>query len=250
MWNEPFDARGLAALVVRSPWDWYHHRDAFRRFLASLHAAPCPVFNPPALLERFADKTYFRHLDALGVDTVPTDFFTPDRLDEVPGVLARRGWEKAVLKPSFTANADGAHRFEAGRVHEVLADARRAAIDSEWMLQPFLDEVVRQGEWSLVFFAGGFSHAVRKRPAPGDFRVQAEHGGSSELRAPPAHVFAAATLAVQRAAPDALYARVDGVEHGTRLRLMELEVVEPQLFFRLHPPAADAFADALVAALR
>lgn len=120
VWNEPVDLTGLAALVIRSPWDWYHHRPAFRQFLGTLRTAPCPVFNPPTMLERYADKTYFRHLHALGVPTVPTEFFTRERLGEVPRVLEQRGWREAVLKPSFTANAAGAHRFPAERVHEVV----------------------------------------------------------------------------------------------------------------------------------
>lgn len=249
VWNEAFDARELDALVLRSPWDWYHHRADFRRFLAGLHSSPCPVFNPPAMLERYADKTYFRHLHTLGVATVPTHFFSPQALEEVPHVLSERGWREAVLKPSFTANASGAHRFEVRRVHEVLGEARQYAVDSEWMLQPFLDDVVARGEWSVVFFGQRFSHAVRKRPKAGDFRVQPEHGGRSELLTPPVHVQAAAERIVQLAVPDALYARVDGVETAQSFLLMELEVVEPQLFFGLHPPAAAHFADALLASL-
>ncbi|MBM4777357.1 MAG: hypothetical protein GQE15_06600 [Archangiaceae bacterium] len=246
VWNEPFDPRSFDALVMRNPWDWYKHRPAFRAFLHGLHEVGTPVFNPPAMLERYADKTYFRHLDALGVPTVPTEFFTPARLDEVPAVLSRRGWSRAVLKPSFTANAYGAQRFEATTVEAVVAEAKQHPVDSEWMLQPYVDGIERDGEWSLVFFSGRFSHAVRKQPKAGDYRVQPDHGGQSLLSEPPSLVVEAATRIVLTAVPEALYARVDGVTFDGAFRVMELEVVEPELFFRLHPLAAARFADALL----
>lgn len=249
VWNSGFDATAFDALVIRSPWDWYKHRQAFRAFLVSLASAPVRVFNPPAMLERYADKTYFRHLEALGVDTVPTAFFTPTRLDEVPAVLEQRGWRRAVLKPSFTANAWGAQRFEVADVERVVAVAKQHEVDSEWMLQPYVETIERDGEWSLVFFAGAFSHAVRKQPKGGDFRVQPDHGGSSGLAHAPALLIGAAQQIVDAAVPDALYARVDGVIHEGRFCVMELEVVEPELFFRLHPDAADRFATGLLTTL-
>lgn len=249
VWNDGFDARAFDALVIRSPWDWYKHRRAFRAFLAGLASAPVHVFNPPTMLERYADKTYFRHLEALGVDTVPTAFFTPARLDEVAGVLAQRGWRRAVLKPSFTANAYGAERFDANDVLRVVETAKQHEVDSEWMLQPYIEGIESAGEWSLVFFAGAFSHAVRKQPKDGDFRVQPDHGGASALAEAPAPHVAAAQRAIDAAVPDALYARVDGVVHEGRFCVMELEVVEPELFFRLHPQAPEHFASALLSRL-
>jgi glutathione synthase/RimK-type ligase-like ATP-grasp enzyme len=249
VWNTEFDARAFDALVIRSPWDWYKHRPAFRAFLASLASAPVRVFNPPAMLERYADKTSFRHLDTLGVDTIPTAFFTPARLDEVPRVLAERGWRRAVLKPSFTANAYGAQRFEAAQVLRVVEEAKQHEVDSEWMLQPYVESIEREGEWSLVFFSGAFSHAVRKQPKDGDFRVQPDHGGSSGLAEVPASLVEAAQRVVDVAVPDALYARVDGVVHDLHFRVMELEVVEPELFFRFHPEAPARFANALLSRL-
>jgi glutathione synthase/RimK-type ligase-like ATP-grasp enzyme len=246
VWNRPFDARRYVALVVRSPWDWYQHRAAFRAFVRGLASAPTRVINPPQMLARFMDKTYFEHLTRLGLDVMPTTFFTPEQLDEVPAELARRGWRRAVLKPSFTANAYGAQRFEASRVDDVVAAARAQVVDSAWMLQPYVEGIEAGGEWSLVFFGGVFSHAVQKRPKAGDYRVQPDHGGASALATPAPDVIAAAQRVISVAVPDSLYARVDGVEHEGRFRLMELEVVEPELFLRLHPPAATRFAEVLL----
>ena len=112
------------------------------------------------------------------------------------------------------------------------------------MLQKFMDSIASEGEWSVMFFAGVFSHAVLKKPKPGDFRVQNDFGGTAQLTDPPEHVLSSATRAVEVVAPT-LYARVDGVVDDGQFRLMELELIEPALFLADHPQAPGRFAAAL-----
>ncbi len=245
-WHAPIDP-SLDALVMRSPWDWYHHRDEFRAFLGSLASLRPRVFNAPATLAHFADKTYFRSLERLGVSSVPTRFFStaPDAA-ELAIALEARGWRRAVLKPTFTANAAGAMRVDLSDVVEVAKAARLASITSEWMLQPYVESIEVEGEWALVFFDGVFSHAVRKRPKRGDFRVQVEHGGGAEADVPSVALLEWATNVMRAVAPSALYARVDAVSFEGSWRVMELELVEPELFFRTDSLAPARFADALL----
>lgn len=236
------------AVVMRSPWDWYHQREAFRAFLSLLRRVRVPVFNAPEVMVEFADKTVLPRLEAeRGVRVVPTVVLAPAELLRVPEVLRARGWTTAVLKPAFTANAFGARRFEVGDAAAVVAEVRAdaAAPDEPWLLQPFLEEIA-DGERSFVFFDGAFSHAVKKRPKAGDWRVQVDHGGTAERYEATSAEVAEATETLRRAAPGTLYARVDGVVHDGRLHLMELEVVEPDLFFHLDAEAPERFAAALV----
>jgi hypothetical protein len=116
------------------------------------------------------------------------------------------------------------------------------------MVQEFMDGVLGEGEWSLMFFGGKFSHAVLKTSKPGDFRVQSDFGGKSRAADPPAFVIECAIHAVQ-AVEQTLYARVDGVvdHHQAQFRIMELELIEPALFLTSHPAAAERFADAIAA---
>jgi hypothetical protein len=114
------------------------------------------------------------------------------------------------------------------------------------MVQPFLPEIVTEGEWSLLFIAGIFSHAVLKRPADGNFLVQSEFGGTSVPATPPPRLVDDAALALGSAPGRSLYARVDGVRRGDRLILLELELLEPDLFFRFGPGSAERFAEALL----
>jgi hypothetical protein len=121
------------------------------------------------------------------------------------------------------------------------------------MVQEFMDSIVSEGEWSLIFLGGQFSHAVLKTAKPGDFRVQHDFGGKSQVADPQAHILECAILAV-RAAGTTLSARVDGVVGRTRyedqFRVMELELIEPALFLTSHPQATDRFADAIASAVQ
>jgi hypothetical protein len=111
-----------------------------------------------------------------------------------------------------------------------------------------MESISTVGEWSLIFFGGGFSHAILKKPQPGDFRVQNDFGGTSQLADPPSHVLASATRAVQAVEPT-IYARVDGVIDESQFHLMELELIEPMLFLAAHAAAPARFANAIAQAL-
>ena len=116
------------------------------------------------------------------------------------------------------------------------------------MLQKYIDSITTEGEWSLIFFGGTFSHAIIKQPKPGDFRVQNDFGGTARLADPPPHVLASATPAVEAVDPT-VYARVDGVVEHNQFLLMELELIEPMLFLADHPEAPTRFAAAIAHAV-
>lgn len=251
VWTETSEAalERFDAVVMRSPWDWYRRRDEFRAFLSLLRRVRTRVFNPPALMVELADKAVLPRLATeRGVRVVPTEVLAPDELSRVPALLEARGWRRAVLKPAFTANAYGARRFDAADVARAVAEASQVDAGGPWLLQPYV-EAIADGELSFVFFDGVFSHAVRKRPKAGDWRVQHEHGGEARPYAASAADITEATELLARAAPGTLYARVDAVPYEGALHLMELEVVEPELFFRFEPGAAERFAAALLARL-
>jgi glutathione synthase/RimK-type ligase-like ATP-grasp enzyme len=245
VWTAPLPPR-LDVLVMRTPWDWYEHRDRFRAFLGELATLDVPVFNEPGVMAAFADKTYLPRLAARGVRVVPTEVLEPAAFHEAPSRLAGLGWPRAVLKPAFTANAVGAHVFEACDAAAVVA--RIGATGEPHLLQPFV-EGIREGELSFVFVGDAFSHAVRKTPPPGEWRVQHDYGGVEARVEPGPEWVAEAARMLALAAPGQLYARVDCVLLDGALHLMELEVVEPQLFFTLAPDAAVRFADELLARL-
>jgi len=235
VWGEP--APVCDALVVRSPWDYVHARDAF---LAWLDAQTTPVWNPPALVRWNTDKRYLMDLERRGVTIVPTVLIPPGaRVDP-----AAHGFGEAVAKPVVSINALGARRVRAGETFVAEGDAPT-------MLQPFLHEVTTSGERSFVFVDGELTHAVVKLPRAGDFRVQEAHGGAARLDASPDPELvreARAVLDALDATP--LYARVDGVLSHGKLMLMELEVTEPSLYLEHAPSAAATLAGAIARRLQ
>ncbi len=162
--------------------------------------------------------------------------------------LYELGWPKAVVKPRISATAyrtELVTKENAAAAEPLFDDLRRSC---GVMLQKFMNGIATEGEWSLIFFAGTFSHAVLKQPKLGDFRVQNDFGGTAHLADPPPQVLATATDAVNAVNPT-IYTRVDGVVEEGQFRLMELELIEPMLFLADHSQAPRRFAAAISDAL-
>ena len=238
------------AVVVRSPWDYFLRAHEFHQWLDRLERGRVPVHNDVRILRWNADKSYLRDVGARGIPVIPTRWLTAGSASSLAELRRETGWSELVVKPTVSG---GAHRtWRAAPSAEGDDDARLAEMVAEGavMVQPLVAEIEREGEWSLVFFAGRYSHAVLKRPRTGDFRVQREHGGTLEAAEPAASVIAAGARAIE-AIPlgegPPLYARVDGCIVDGELLLMELEVLEPELFLRCAAESADRLADALLA---
>jgi glutathione synthase/RimK-type ligase-like ATP-grasp enzyme len=259
------------AVIVRSCWDYFHRADEFHRWLDALEARGARVFNATSTLRWNADKAYLRDLDASGVPVIPTHWIDRGTDSTLEEVRRRTGWSELVVKPAVSG---GAHRTWRASPGDLADDERLSAMAAEGtvLIQPLVDEIESEGEWSLIFLDGRFSHAVIKRPRSGDFRVQKEHGGTVEAIVPPESIIADAARAlgcmiappsgashlrsefrIQRPAQPAgevpLYARVDGCVVDGTLMLMELEVLEPELFLRTDPAAGDRLAAALLGRL-
>ena len=242
--DETVNWKRFDKIVIRSPWDYFEHQDRFRAWFDVLDRAGVPVENPTSILRWNLDKVYLREL---GVPTVPTEWVERGAGVDIAEVMARRGWERAVMKPTISA---GAHETwvttpeEAPARHERLgAILRRCGV----MIQRFMPEIATEGEWSFLFFRGEFSHAVVKRPRAGDFRVQVEHGGSADEATPTPELLAQAQRVVSALKSAPLYARVDGLDVNGTFLLMELEALEPDLFLGHSPGAPERFAKAVLA---
>ena len=240
------------AVLLRSVWNYYEHADEFGAWLARLERDGVHCWNPPALVRWNLDKRYLRDLAAKGVATVPTlwvDRTTHGSADAVAARILETGWPDLVLKPAISAGAWRTLRLRREDVAGQTPYLRRVLEDGDLMVQPFVPEILEDGEHSLLFFDGRFSHAVRKRARAGDFRVQWTHGGTQAPTTPPAALVAQARAVLDAAPSAGLYARVDGVVRDGRLILMELEQIEPYLYFAEAPGSLDRFADALRARL-
>lgn len=247
VWNDPkVDWSSFDRVIVRSPWDYHRHAADFLRWFATLDRAGVPVDNPTSVLRWNLDKVYLQWIEERGGAVVPTEWIPKGGTADVAEVLKRRGWTRGVVKPTVSASAANTWIVSAASSAQ---DAKKMAPllqKSGLMIQPYLAEIETEGELSMLFYGGKYSHTIRKLPAAGDFRVQTDHGGTVEMATPSPETLAEALRIVELRDEDLLYARVDGVVVGDEFLLMEFEVLEPQLFFPFHPEAAERFADAVM----
>jgi glutathione synthase/RimK-type ligase-like ATP-grasp enzyme len=238
---------GFDAVVLRSNWEYHLDPDGFRAWLDGVERTGAQIWNPPDLVRWNLSKRYLVALQAAGVPTVPTAFFDPaERRGELAALLARHGWRRAVIKPEFGASAHETRLVAASTAPDAAAELANGVIRGSVLIQPFIEEVETRGEWSLIFIDSVFTHAVLKRPAAGDFRVQPWLGGTVESGRPPADALAAARTAMAALPRPSLYARIDGVETRDGFRIMEVEVNEPGLFFTHGPHGAERLAEAIL----
>lgn len=242
-WDEPgVDWAGFDLVLIRTTWDYFLFIDRFRGWVEHAARAGANVWNPSDVLLWNSDKRYLQELARAGVPTVPTRVVPREAADRLAYVLEETGWEEVVVKPAVSGGAWGTFRATRDDPREQLFAQQKA--HGAVLVQPFLPEV-QQGEWSFVFFDREFSHAVLKLPGEGDFRVQEKHGGSYARAHPSASQVAEARAVLDAVKGELLYARVDMVELGGKLTLMELEVLEPQLFFGAAPGSAERCAEAV-----
>jgi glutathione synthase/RimK-type ligase-like ATP-grasp enzyme len=232
-----------ATVCLRSTWDYHRRWTEFRAWVAGFADRNGRLWNPAETVLWNADKLYLRDLEEAGIALPRTSWFDPGERADCDALLREWKLPRAVLKPRISATAFGTYLVSAGR----------ALSDDEWkpleasggLIQAFVPEIESQGEISLVYMDGGFSHAVRKRPTGGDFRVQGDFGGTVEKVAPSRGVLGFGDAVLAAVSRPWLYARVDLVETDRGPVLMELELIEPDLF--LTPAAAARLAAALLA---
>jgi glutathione synthase/RimK-type ligase-like ATP-grasp enzyme len=247
VWSSPnVDWRSYDAVIIRSTWDYHLRLAEFRTWLDRLESLGVRVMNSPSLVRWNVDKRYLLDLARQGVATIPTMVVASGAAEDVARTALAEGWSRVVVKPAVSASG-----FETYAADVPFDDAARAAVEGavrvgDVLVQPFAPEVSRDGEYSFVFIDGTFSHAAIKRAGRGEFRVQTEHGGSvASITADDALISQAA--AVLAAAPETpLYARIDGISRGGAFLLMELELIEPNLFLELGERADERFARAIM----
>lgn len=244
-----------AAVILRSTWDYHQRIGDFNKWLKQLEAVQARVFNPLPMLRWNMDKTYLEQLQKLGVPVLPTEWLPRGAFASLEKTLTRMNWEQAVVKPTIGAGGDDTWLVTLEDAERDQARFEDLLTRSGVMVQLFAPQIV-QGEWSLFYFNGVYSHAVLKFPAPGQFLVHEHRGGTAHGVQPPAPLIRQASailrLACQLNKDVPLYARVDGFTTAGQLVLMELELIEPNLYLECVDEyaverAADSIASVVLA---
>jgi len=203
--------------------------------------------NPASTVRWNGDKRYLSDLADRGVPVLASRFLERGSTRMLVDVLAEARWDESVIKPCVSGAAR--HTYRVNRETAALCQPLLTELlaRESMIVQPFQIDIARTGEDTLMVFNGRYSHAVRKVAKPGDFRVQDDHGGTVQMYLPTAEQIALAERAMAVCRPVPVYGRVDMLrDNDGRLAVMELELIEPELWLRHHPPAAEAFAAGLV----
>lgn len=243
-WEE-FDA-----VVLRSCWEYHLRTVEFLDWITLMERRNVNLWNPPGVVRENADKHYLKRLADEGVRVAPTVWLEPGSEFDLAAILEEQGWPQAVIKPTVSMSAYRTWITNPSRAASDGMEVGGMLKSSGVMIQRFVPEVQTHGEWSFVFFMKEYSHAVLKRPKPGDFRTQRDFGGCHAESKPPQPLLEQAQRIISKVKEPLLYARVDGVEVDGELVLMELELIDPVLFFSHSAVAASRFADALESVAR
>ena len=240
-WENP-EARWSDLGVICSTWDY---TTRFAEFSAWLEVVDrhCTLLNPFGVIRRSLNKRHLLELAEAGVPTVPTRL-TSGEPDDIRAAALEQGWHQIVLKLLVSAGGRDVRRATPNALPALPPPADGAP--AGWLVQPLLPGIA-EGEYSCMFIAGELTHTVLKRAADGEFRVQARYGGRTTVATPPDEVRVAATRALHVLGSGHVYARVDVVvDPALGALIMEVGMVEPDLFLRLPDHASERLADAVL----
>jgi hypothetical protein len=229
----------FACVIIRTPWDYQKFPSEFLDVLRKIDASQAKLENSISIVEWNLAKTYLRELETKGVKIVPTIW------DEKSVTKANfANWlqhfqtDEIIIKPIISATAEFTYRLK--KFDEKLTET---FANKAFMIQPFMPIIISEGEFSLFYFGGNYSHTILKSPKPKDFRVQEEHGGIITAISPETKLKQTAEKVFSLINPTPLYARIDFVrDEFDDFCLMELELIEPALYLRMDENAPNFFA--------
>lgn len=243
-WEDPdFDWHSVRFVLFRTPWNYFERLGDFTAWL-NVVSDQTRFLNPEVLIRWNLNKSYLWDLASKGVPMLPGYYFAAGSDVSLAKFAGLTGWKEMVIKPAISGTARNTFRFTAKEVGSMEPKFQNLLKSESMLLQEFQDSVLNRGEVSLVLIGGKFSHAVLKCAKPGDFRVQDDFGGSLHEYAPDAKEIGLAEMALSKCPQLPVYARVDVIRNNrNEAMLTELELIEPELWFRREPSAAKLLAE-------
>ena len=243
--DESVDWTEFDYLIFRNTWDYYQKEIAFNLWLDKIESLGIKTLNPISIIQKNKHKFYLKELENQGISILPTIFLEKNSTSNLQ-TLIPESWEKIVIKPAFSAGSYLTKLIDRSELESIQTEFKEHLETKDFLLQEFRQEIKELGETSFIFFNGKFSHAVNKKPIENDFRVQIQYGGKYSLIQPNADLLLQAELVLSKIPEKLLYARVDGIVIENKLHLMEIELIEPDLYFDLADGARERFVEAFL----
>ena len=229
VWDEPHNWSDFRLLVVHSTWYYQDKIQQFLSVLETINQAGIQLVNSIETLKWNHNKSYLQDLSKKGISIPETVWLSKEQLPTIPQIAQERRWEECVLKPAVGAGGNSCFRFNPHhKLDAIIQEASELSVD--WMLQPFLPEIISHGELSFFFLGGSFVHAVRKAPAANEFRVQPFRGATTVKLEPEPWMVNEAKRVLATCPGEPLIARIDMIQQDQGLLLMEAELIEPDLY--------------------
>ncbi|GGD25465.1 ATP-grasp domain-containing protein [Flavobacterium orientale] len=240
--DESIDWTEFDYLIFRNTWDYYQKEITFNLWLDKIKSLGIKTFNPISVIQKNKHKFYLKELVKDGISILPTIFLEKNSTQNLRNLIPEN-WEKIVIKPAFSAGSYLTKLIDRSELESIQEEFNEHFETKDFLLQEFRPEIKDIGESSFIFFNGKFSHAVNKKPVKNDFRVQIQYGGKYSLIQPNDDLLQQAELVVSKIPEKLLYARVDGIVIENKLHLMEIELIEPDLYFDLADGARERFVE-------
>lgn len=243
-WRNPrVDWDSYDAVLIRSPWDYQDDHLAFLDVLQNIESSSAILENSLEIVEWNIDKSYLRDLEENNIEIVPSLWHDHFEKDMLPAFFDRLNTSEVVIKPTVSAGADNTFRITKLNFSQYLEELGSIFHYRPFLVQPFMENITEEGEFSVFFFGDTYSHTILKTPKTNDFRVQEEHGGRLKKVQPEDKLLNTARKALHQISPAPLYTRADFVRTARgSFALMELELIEPSLYFNMDPKSPERFA--------
>ena len=236
IWSDPnIDWNQFDIALIRSTWDYLDASEHFLNVLSKIESSSCKLFNPLSAVRWNMDKHYLMDLEKQGISIIPTSIASHVELATLHKRFVENQWHTVILKPAIGLAASNTYRVPLHALENTLTKIRAGQPFSEYLIQPFIENIITEGEWSFIYFNGQLSHVLLKKPAPNDYRVQGIYGGTIQPFEPRPRDLLQAALVLDRLPSDILYARLDFVRFNGQLSVMEVELIEPIFSFNLVP---------------
>lgn len=242
--NEKVNWSDFEAVIVRSTWDYQNDLEKFKIVLEKINSVS-HLENDLELMRWNMNKNYLFDLEQKGVRIVETIWEKKFNSETALKYFEKLNTDEIIIKPNISANADNTFRLTKEKLYDNISELEKIFEAKEFMVQPFIQNIIDEGEYSLFFFNGKFSHSVLKKPKEKDFRVQEEHGGDIQPITAPAEIVLVAENIIKKLFTIPLYGRVDLVRtKNNEFALMELELIEPSLYLNKDEKSPFRFAKA------
>lgn len=246
IWNDPAVSwSDYEVVILKSPWDYHEKFSEFLDWLDLIERLNITKLNPVKIVRWNLDKHYLRDISEAGLAVIQTDFLEQGSAVDLEQYFTIFNTHTLIVKPAVSGGSKNTFKFNKGEAPELSERINVLLKGEAFMVQPFVEEIQTEGEWSMLFFNGKYSHCILKKPQKDEFRVQNQFGGSVHPQMPSTELLDQAEQYVKQFAQGCLYCRVDGVRINGVFHLMELELIEPSLFLAADEDSFERYFQAL-----